>query len=141
MDARITGSVGELAVATKLAELGFTVCWPLVEAAYDLIVEKDGHIRRVQVKAASMNKGGSYKCSLRHGHRARDGYTKDDCDFIVLHAPYSKDFDDIILDGFYIIPTGDVDRRTCAVIFPAGKGKGNIKVCKWEKYKDGWDKI
>jgi len=27
------------------------------------------------------------------------------------------------------------------VIFPAGKGKGNIKVCKWEKYKDGWDKI
>lgn len=141
MDKKRTGSVAELAVATKLAELGFTVSWPLIEDSYDLIAEKDGHSRRVQVKSANINKGGSYRCTLAHGSPARQGYTKNDCDVIVLHAPYSRDFNDIIFDGFYIVPVENVAGHCTAVIFPAGKGKGNIRVCKWEKFKDGWDKI
>jgi len=141
MDTRSTGSVAELAVASKLAELGFTVSWPLVEDSYDLIAEKDGDSRRIQVKSANLNKGGSYRCSLAHGRPKRHAYTKAECDFIVLHAPYSKDFKDIICDGYYIVPVEDVRKSQVAVIFPAGKGKGNISVCKWEKYKDGWEKI
>jgi len=141
MDTRSTGSVAELAVATKLAELGFTVSWPLIEDSYDLIAEKGGDSRRIQVKSASKNKGGSYRCSLSHGRPKRHAYTKAECDFIVLYAPYSRDFDDIIFDGYYIVPVEDIGKHQLAVIFPAGKGKGNIAVCKWEKYKDGWEKI
>ena len=116
MDAKRTGSVGELAVATKLTELGFTVSWPLTDDAYDLIAEKDGHSRRVQVKSATLNKGGSYRCALHHCKSQRRGYN---------------------------IPIEDIvkSKSLAAMVFPAGKGKGNIMVCKWEKYKDGWKKI
>jgi len=142
MDSRRIGSVGELAVAARLAELGFTVSWPLIEASYDLIAEKDGHIRRIQVKTASLNKGGSYRCSMKHCRSGTKGYDKSDCDFLILYAPFSKDFEDIMRDGYFIIPVGDIKAKIIfATVFPAGKGKGNIKVCKWEKYKDGWDKI
>ena len=143
MDAKRTGSVAELAVATKLTELGFTVSWPLTDDAYDLIAEKDGHSRRIQVKSATRNKGGSYRCALHHCKSQRRGYDKGDCDFIVLYAPYAKDFEDLIHDGYYIIPIEDIvkSKSQAAMVFPAGKGKGNIMVCKWEKYKDGWKKI
>ena len=143
MDAKRTGSVAELAVATKLTELGFTVSWPLTDDAYDLIAEKDGHSRRIQVKSATRNKGGSYRCALHHCKSQRRGYDKGDCDFIVLYAPYAKDFEDLIHDGYYVIPIEDIvkSKSLAAMVFPAGKGKGNIMVCKWEKYKDGWKKI
>jgi hypothetical protein len=126
-----------------LVELGFTVSWPLNTDTYDLIAEKDGSVKRIQVKTATLSKHHSYRCGLLHGTgKQRRGYTVKDCDFIILYAPFAKDYKDVLLDGYYVIPvlaTGD--RISSAVIFPAGKGKGNIMVCKWEKYKDGWKSI
>lgn len=126
-----------------MVELGFTVSWPLNTDTYDLIAEKGGLIKRIQVKTATLSKHHSYRCSLSHGTgKKRRGYTVKDCDFIILYAPFAKDYKDVLHDGYYVIPvlaTGD--RTSSAVIFPAGKGKGNIMVCKWEKYKDGWKSI
>lgn len=138
-----TGSVAELAVAKKLVERGFTVSWPLNEDSYDLIAEKDGKARRIQVKSANINKGGSYRCGLTHCRTKNLSYTKSDCDFIILFAPYSWDFEDMIRDGYYIIPVEDAAKggQSIAVLFPAGKGRGRIKISRWEKYKDGWERI
>ncbi len=126
-----------------MVELGFTVSWPLNTDTYDLIAEKGGLTKRIQVKTATLSKHHSYRCSLVHGTgKQRRGYTAKDCDFIILYAPFSKDYKDVLLDGYYVIPvlaTGS--SISSAVIFPAGKGKGNIMVCKWEKYKDGWKNI
>ena len=143
IDAKRIGNVAELAVAKKLVEYGFTVSWPLGDDAYDLIAEKDGHSRRVQVKSANIGKGGSYRCALQHCKGKPKCYTKADCDFIILYAPFSGDFEDIIHDGYYIIPIADAvkSKATAATIYPAGKGRGNALVCRWEKYKDGWERV
>jgi len=108
-----------------------------------LIAEKDGNSRRIQVKSATINKGGSYLCALRHGKGNRRSYDKTDCDFIILYAAFSRDFEDMIHDGYYIVPIAEIikSKALTAVVFPAGKGKGNIMVCKWEKYKDDWQGI
>jgi len=107
-----------------------------------LIAEKDGNSRRIQVKSANINKGGSYRCTLKHCRHSPRKYGKSDCDFLILYAPFSKDFEDIIHDGYYIIPVEDLtEKNSFAIIFPAGKGRGNILVCSWERYKDGWKRI
>jgi len=108
-----------------------------------LIAEKDGDSRRIQVKSASINKGGSYRCALHHCKSKMRGYDKSDCDFVILYTPFSKDFEDMIHDGYYILPIEVVvkSKALTAIVFPAGKGKGNIMVCKWEKYKDDWERI
>tara|TARA_R110002020_G_scaffold34480_3_gene104843 strand:- start:1696 stop:1842 length:147 start_codon:yes stop_codon:yes gene_type:complete len=48
----------------------------------------------------------------------------------------------MIHDGYYIIPVEDAakSKSSIAVLFPAGKGR-RIKICRWEKYKDGWERI
>ena len=89
-----------------------------------------------------MSKRGSYRCSLEHGkHEHRRSYDISECDFIILFAPYSKDYPDLVKDGYYIVPASDIGKSTVGVLFPAGKGKGNIQICKWEKYRDGWESI
>ena len=126
-----------------MVELGFTVSWPLNTDTYDLIAEKGGVVKRIQVKTANMSKHHSYRCSLSHGAgKRRRAYESKDCDFLILFLPYSKDYPDISMDGYYVIPVSAVsDITSGAVLFPAGKGKGNIMICKWEKYKDGWKSI
>lgn len=71
----------------------------------------------------------------------RRTYKKRDCDFIVFYAPYSKDFPDLVEDGFYIVPVSALGGRAMVILFPAGKGRGNVRLCSWEKYKDGWKSI
>ena len=80
---------------------------------------------------------------MHHCKSKQRGYDKSDCDLIILYAPFSKDFEDMIHDGNYIVPIEDIvkSKSLTAIIFPAGKGKGNIMVCKWEKYKDDWKRI
>ena len=127
-----------------MVELGFTVSWPLNTDTYDLIAEKDGSVKRIQVKTANMSKHRSYRCSLSHGAgKLRRAYENKVCDFLILFLPYSRDYPDISMDGYYIIPVSAVNNNSlsAAVLFPAGKGRGNIMVCKWEKYNDGWKSI
>ena len=45
------GDLGVLKAQCRLAELGYTILIPLTEhSAYDIVVEKDGMFKRVQVK-------------------------------------------------------------------------------------------
>jgi len=137
------GTDGELSVASKMAQLGFSVAFPVGNEKYDLIAEKDGKCRRIQVKTGTFQPKGSYRCCLVHGRQSKEGYNKDDCDALVLYAPYSRDYEGIHEDGFYVIPIKDImaGGKYHAILFPAGLGRGNIATCSWEEYRDAWEGI
>ena len=58
MNSKTYGDIAELAVAAKLAKLGYIVSRPLSDnAPYDLIIDKNGTLQKVQVKARTTRKG------------------------------------------------------------------------------------
>lgn len=61
------GDLGEARAIYEYTRLGYVVCKPLCDSAkYDLIVEKDGNIKRIQVKtSARKSKYGAYEVGLR----------------------------------------------------------------------------
>jgi len=141
---RRTGSAAELAVSAKLVSLGYEVSFPFGgEAPYDIVACKDGRLVRIQVKSATISKYGSYRCTLTHGRASKAKYTSEECDVVVLFVPYSQDYTDISEDGFYVIPIKELVKinRFHAILFPSGRGRGNIKICKWEEFRDGWENI
>ena len=143
MDNLKVGTGGELAVASKMAQLGFNISFPIGSEPYDLIAEKGGGCYRSQVKTGKLQQRGSYRICLSHGSKVKQHYGKKQCDYVVLFAPYSKDFEGINEDGYYVIPVADIQRmkKYHATIFPAGLGRGRIGTCNWEKYRDGWQNI
>ena len=103
------GTDGELAVANKMAQLGYNISFPLGTTSYDLIVEKGGVCKRVQVKTASLSEvRGSYRVTLAYGRSRKGHYDKSLCDVLVAYAPFSKDFEDMLEDGFYVITVKEI---------------------------------
>lgn len=87
-DNQICGITTELQVAQKFIEAGYIVSVPYGNnSRYDLIVDTDTHMYRVQVKHASLNSNGSYtvstcnKVSTTTQHKVKC-YTKEDVDCI-----------------------------------------------------------
>ncbi len=72
---RMTQRKGDIAVAQAVAtftRLGFDVLLPLTEsAAYDLVIEKDGRLIRVQIRYAGTANG---EVDLRRIHSNSKGY-------------------------------------------------------------------
>ena len=141
---RRTGSAAELAVSAKLVSLGYEVSFPFGgEAPYDIVACKDGRLVRIQVKSATISKYGSYRCTLTHGRTCKSKYTNEECDLVILFVPYSQDYTDVSEDGFYVIPIKELMKIDSfhAILFPSGRGRGNIKICKWERFRNGWENI
>ena len=138
------GTDGELAVANKMAQLGYNISFPLGTISYDLIVEKGGVCTRVQVKTASLSETrGSYRVTLAYGRSRKGHYDKSLCDVLIAYAPFSKDFEDMHEDGFYVITVEEIQKlkKFNATLFPAGMGRGRIRTCSWEQYRDAWATI
>lgn len=138
------GTDGELAVAAKMAQLGYDISFPIGTTSYDLIAEKDGVCKRIQVKSASVSEArGSYRVTLGYGNGRKEHYDKSLCDVLVAYAPFSKDFEGMHEDGFYVVTVKEIQKlkKYHATLFPAGMGRGRIKTCSWEKYKDAWSTI
>lgn len=96
---------GDLGVAAAIAHYmnqGYVVCFPLTDTArYDLVVDKNGKLYRVEVKTTlAVTNYGNYEVSLRTmgGNRSWTGLVKkissDDCDIVFAHCP----------DGSYEFP-------------------------------------
>lgn len=68
------GDIAELMTAAELARRGYIVSRPLTNGApYDLIVDTDQGIRRVQIKKAGRTPSGAWRlmCSTSKSHRGR----------------------------------------------------------------------
>ncbi len=60
------GDIGESRAIYEYTRLGWVVCKPLCDSAkYDLIIERCGKLKRVQVKTSSQKKNGTCEVGLR----------------------------------------------------------------------------
>lgn len=101
------GDIGELAVATELVRLGYNVSIPFGhDVAYDLVVEVDGALKKVQIKTTQQKNGVLVaRCkrvtNITCGKQVRTTYTSDDLDYLIVY--------DIDTQQCYNIPLDLVD--------------------------------
>lgn len=83
-----TGLSCELLVASAYAAQGWAVYWPLhTQSRCDFLVEKEGDVRKVQVKKASWASVGAYKylqCRLKSRNKHSCEYREGDWDEVVF---------------------------------------------------------
>lgn len=77
----------ELLFSARCMELGYLVSNPLSgKSPYDVIVDCEGTLRRIQIKTSNYIKDGKYTFRLQKKERGTIvSYTELECDFIVLH--------------------------------------------------------
>ena len=125
MNSTERGEWAEIRFLARAAEQRFRVSKPWGNAApYDLMVEKEGMIYRVQVKSttARVTKG-AYACRMPTGKRLT--HILEEIDFVAAYV--------IPLDLWYIIPAGVVKARKGAIsLAPWGRRS------KYERYLEAW---
>ena len=101
MDTKLKADIAESAVITELLKRGFKVLKPIGDRLpYDLAIDRDGKLIKIQVKSAWHYKG-AYKVDARitktnRRRMVRKYYDKNDFDFAIIYI--SK------LNVFYIMP-------------------------------------
>jgi len=120
------GEWAELCFMAKAAGRGLRVSKPYGDSAsYDVGVERDGRILRVQVKSTLYRRGGRESYSLNvHGPKRRP-YTKGTVDFFAVYL--------IPREAWYILPFEKTLGDFRLYITP-GRKRG-----KWEKYREAWE--
>lgn len=94
-DQKRRGEWAELRFLSRACDQGMTVTRPWGDSLhYDLAVEWEGRLQRVQVKSTLLRKNNSYLINLRG---AKHRYTMDDFEFIAAYI--------VPLDLWYIIPS------------------------------------
>jgi PD-(D/E)XK endonuclease len=126
------GEMAELIFVVKATSMGFAVCKPYGNGeAYDLVVEANGRLLRIQVKSAftSQRWGYSVAVSRQGQHRHTVQYTADEIDFVAAYV--------VPHDAWYIVPVGEIVSRAHIRLYPEGakKRKGGL----FEKYREAWD--
>jgi hypothetical protein len=119
------GEWAEIRFVARAAEQRFRVSKPWGNTApYDLMVEREGMIYRVQVKSTTCRvSSGAYPCAMPSGKRLIR--VLKEIDFVAAYV--------IPLDLWYIIPAGVVKKR-----------KGSISLAPWrrrsnyERYLEAW---
>ena len=86
MNSKSYGDIAELAVAAKLAKLGYIVSRPLSDnAPYDLIIDKNGTLQKVQVKARRTRRGRVYIEMYSSMTNYVRMYEKEDFDILAVY--------------------------------------------------------
>jgi len=125
MNSSERGEWSEIRFVGRAAEQRFRVSKPWGNTApYDLMVEREGAIHRVQVKSTmSRVSKGAYSCRMPSGKRLK--HILEEIEFVAAYV--------IPLDLWYIIPAGVVAKR-----------KGSITLSPWarrskyERYLEAW---
>ena len=125
----IQGEKSEQIFATKcFVEYGYMVSQPNGTADYDLVVDVDGSLKKVQVKSSIKGDGNVNICkgtnAVKSGKQGKYPYPEESVDFFAIH--------NIANDTWYIIPrnaTGDAMNLRIAL-----KREG-----KYTRYKDNWN--
>ena len=123
------GEMSEQIFATKcFVEHGYMVSQPNGTADYDLVVDVDGSLKKVQVKSSIKGDGNVNICkgtnAVKSGKQGKYPYPEESIDFFAIH--------NIPNDDWYIIPrnaTGDAMNLRIAL-----KREG-----KYTRYKDNWN--
>lgn len=119
------GEWAEIRFVARAAEQLFRVSKPWGNTApYDLMVERDGIVYRVQVKSTINRTGAaSYGCTMPQGKRRI--HLLSEVDFVAAYV--------IPADIWYIIPVGAVQK--CKGVISLSPWKRNSK---YERYLESW---
>jgi hypothetical protein len=121
--------LGELAEAEFLRRalgMGMAITKPWGESqAYDFIVDAEGKLCRVQVKAA-FREGPQGGYSLRAYRSSKKCYTKKEIDVLAGYAAPEN--------AWYLFPVRAIERVKSLKLFPGSKGKRS----KFEKWREAW---
>ena len=124
-----TGPRGELLVAEKLIEHGWSVAPPIgANYPFDLIVNKGDKFLRIQVKATLEKHTYSqtrphYQFQLAHGVSSKKRYTADQVDFFICCALDSR--------RFWVLPFEAATVITLKIY--------NGEDGKFHRFEDAWD--
>lgn len=123
MNTKKQGDIGEARAIYEYTKLGHVVCAPLCDSAkYDLIVEKDGIMKRVQVKTSSYIRNGGFVIivATTGGNSSRN--------YVVPRK--EGDFDDLFIltsnDRCWMIPEKSLGKKQYSV---------SVGGVKWQEFE------
>ncbi|MBU0709162.1 MAG: endonuclease [Candidatus Omnitrophica bacterium] len=136
MDTKLKADIAESAVITELLKMGFRVLKPIGDRLpYDLAIDRNGKLLRIQVKSAWFNaKTNSYGVDVRRTktnrrRMLRERYCKNDFDFAVVYIePLQK---------FYVMPISVFCSYDSTVTFIETKKRQRKP--KSAEYRERWD--
>jgi len=122
-DQKRRGESAEMRFLARVTELGMTVTRPWGDSLYyDMAVEWEGCLQRVQVKSTLRRRSNSYYFTLRGAiHR----YTTEDFDFIAAYV--------IPADIWYIVPAEVALTNINQMCVTPGS-----KTSRYEPYREAW---
>ena len=93
MNAKKQGAIAEQMFATQAMRRGFGVSLPLGDyLPYDVILDNDGILFRVQVKSTTFKEYEAYHFKIGNGQKSKELYSADDLDVFALNIFGSRDF-------------------------------------------------
>ncbi|MFH1830078.1 MAG: group I intron-associated PD-(D/E)XK endonuclease [Pseudomonadota bacterium] len=128
------GKIAESLVLSELVKRGFKVSIPFGDYRYDLIIEKNGEFRRVQIKYVGNATKYSTIPIVLHSitRKGRVQYAPGELDFIIAYYEPKQ--------SFYVIPWKDVEGKT-AINLRLKKAGNNQQagIIPAIKYENKWD--
>jgi hypothetical protein len=121
------GEMAEAAFVAKAAGFGFAVSKPWGESSrYDLIVDVEGRLVRVQVKSA--HRAGEYGGYTFHAHgNTYKPYRASEIDVLVAYV--------VPEDAWYVFPVAVFRKYRAMKLFPSSRRRRS----KFEKFREAWD--
>jgi hypothetical protein len=112
--------------------MGFAVSKPYADTEpYDLIVEENGRLLRIQGKSVFTTARWGYSIAVaRIGyHRPMVQYSAREIDFIAAYV--------VPHDAWYIVPVSEIGSSTQIHLYPEGETR--TSGAHFEKYREAWD--
>lgn len=136
MDTGSKGKIAEVLVLAELLERGFHVSIPFKDSRYDLVVEKDGIFKRLQIKYVGCSDKRRTIPVVLHSlaRRGRLLYSEKEIDHIIVYFAERGEY--------FILPYEDVSGKTVTYLRLEETGNKQKKgVIYASKYRNRWDLI
>jgi hypothetical protein len=126
------GMMAELIFVVKAASMGFAVSKPYGDSEpYDLIVEQNGRVFRIQVKSVFTTSRWGYSISVarNRAHKPIVPYSAQEIDFLAAYV--------VAHDAWYIVPVSEIAGLAHIRLYPEGAKRQDGAL--FEKYREAWD--
>jgi len=126
------GLIAELIFVVKAASMGFAVSKPYGDCEpYDVIIEANGRVFRIQVKSVFTTSRWGYSISVARNrqHKPVVQYSPQEIDFVAAYV--------VAHDAWYIIPVAEIANRAHIRLYPEGAKRQDGAL--FEQYREAWD--
>ncbi len=146
MNKYLSGNAAELMTMVEFSKRDFVVSVPFGgKAPYDLVVEKEGILYRIQVKTIYLGKAKNGTRWMVDFMKPRNVYNKANGDTVLRYAKYSRGDCDFLVavcpehNAFYIFPVDAISTRRQASFYFEKPPPSRARGTEWVKgYHDAW---